>query len=233
MNDRLKQKLDQYKTPQEAIDLINSTRIVFMVGVSAAGKDTVRTKLLLSGKYHHIISHTTRSPRANHGVMEIEGTDYHFTDLENLEKMLDNEEFVEAKMFSGNVYGTSIAEIQKAHDEDKIAITDLEVQGVAEYKAISDKVVAIFLLPPDYETWQQRLQDRYVDQSDEKDIKKRMLTAKIELQEALDKPYFEYVVNKDLETTVKIVDEIAHGNFSDKKNAAARQVAQELLAKLD
>lgn len=232
MNDHLKNKLDNYKTPQKAKNLIDNTRIVFMVGVSAAGKDTVRTKLLLTGNYHHIISHTTRPPRANHGVMEIEGTDYHFIDFKTAEKMLDQDEYVEAKMFSGNIYGTSIAEIQKAHDEKKIAITDLEVQGVAEYKAISDKVVAIFLLPPDYETWQRRLRDRYIGQIDEKDIKKRMRTAKIELQEALYKPYFEYVVNKDLETTVKIVDEIAHGHFSDKKNAAARQVAQALLDRL-
>lgn len=233
MDEALTKKLQAYQTPEEVKNLIKKTRILFMVGVSAAGKDTVRTKLLVSGKYHHIISHTTRPPRANHGVMEQEGADYHFIDFSTVDKMLDKGEFVEAKCFSGNVYGTSVAEIRQAHDEDKIAITDIEVQGVAEYMAITENAVPVFLLPPDFETWQKRLKGRYIDgQIDESDIKLRMETAKTELQEALEKPYFEYVVNDDLTNTIKIVDEIAHGNFSDKKNKQARDLAQDLLNKL-
>lgn len=234
MNNHIQQKLENYIVPKKARDLIRNTRVVFMVGISAAGKDTVRTKLLLSGKYHHIISHTTRPPRANHGVMEINGTDYHFVDFSKVERMLDNNEFVEAKIFSGNIYGTSIEEIKKAHDESKIAITDIEVQGVAEYRKISEKLIPIFLLPPNYEIWQKRLQGRYLDgEINLDDIKKRMNTAKIELQEALEKPYFEYVVNEDLNKTLKIVDEIAHEEFSSKKNALARDVARDILDKLD
>lgn len=234
MNDSLKKKLQTYKAPEEVKELIRDTRILFMVGVSAAGKDTVRTKLLASGKYHHIISHTTRPPRANHGIMEQEGSDYHFIDIAAAEKMLDDGEFVEAKIFSGNIYGTSVAEIRQAHDDGKIAITDIEVQGVAEYKAISDNAIPVFLLPPDYDTWQKRLNGRYIDgQIDQEDIKKRLETAKIELEEALEKPYFEYVVNDDLSTTIKIVDEIAHGEFSAKKNQQARELAQTLLDKLN
>lgn len=234
MNNHIQQKLENYIVPKKARDLIRNTRVVFMVGISAAGKDTVRTKLLLSGKYHHIISHTTRPPRANHGVMEINGTDYHFVDFSKVERMLDNNEFVEAKIFSGNIYGTSIEEIKKAHDESKIAITDIEVQGVAEYRKISEKLIPIFLLPPNYEIWQKRLQGRYLDgEINLDDIKKRMNTAKIELQEALEKPYFEYVVNEDLNKTLKIVDEIAHEELSSKKNALARDVARDILDKLD
>jgi len=234
MHQDLQEKLEKYKVPKLARELIQNTKVVFMVGVSAAGKDTVRTKLLLSGKYHHIISHTTRPPRANHGIMEIDGTDYHFIDYARAERMLDNNEFVEAKIYGGNIYGTSIEEIKKAHDEGKIAITDIEVQGVAEYRKISDKLVPIFLSPPDYETWQKRLQGRYLEgEINAEDIKKRMNTAKTELQEALEKPYFEYVVNEDLNTTLRIVDEIAHGEFSRKKNALAREVAQGILDRLN
>ena len=77
--------------------------------------------------------------------------------------MLENQEFVEAKMFSNNIYGTSIAEIQVAHDDNKVALSDLEVQGVAEYMSISSTVRPIFLLPPNYEVWQDRLKQRYHD----------------------------------------------------------------------
>lgn len=234
MNVQLLEKLQNYAIPANAVELIRKTSVVFLVGITAAGKDTVLRRLLESEDYHHIVSHTTRPPRTNHGILEQNGVDYHFIDLAAAEKMIDNGGYIEAKVFSGNVYGTSVAEIQMAHDEGKIAITDIEVQGVVEYRAVADNVIPIFLLPPDFETWQKRLIGRYDGKlPDPADLRKRLETAKIELQEALDKPYFEYVVNKDLDTTVAIVDEIAHGSFSEKKNHEARLVAQSLLADLD
>lgn len=234
MNSALKQKLDNYKTPERVVELIRASKVVFLVGVTAAGKDTVLRRLIESPDYHHIVSHTTRAPRENHGVLETNGVDYHFVSLQTAEEMLDNGGYVEAKMFSGNVYGTSVAEIQMAHDEGKIAITDIEVQGVAEYRNFADNVIPIFLLPPDFETWQERLKGRYADSHiDPADLRKRLETAAVELREALTKPYFEYVVNKDLDTTISIVDEIAHGNFSIAKNAEARAVAEQLLKDLE
>ncbi len=234
MQDELITKLESYTTPERVVELIKSTNVVFLVGVTAAGKDTVLRRLIESDEYHHIVSHTTRKPRTNHGVLEKDSLDYHFIDLQTAESMLDNGGYVEAKMFSNNIYGTSVAEIQMAHDEGKIAITDIEVQGVVEYKQVAHNVMPIFLLPPDFETWQQRLIGRYDGKlPDPQDIKKRLQTAQTELQEALEKPYFEYVVNEDLETTVRVVDQIAHGQLSREKNTQARIVAQSLLEDLD
>lgn len=218
--------------PDHVTQLINNTRIVFLVGVTGAGKDTVIHQLLKSGEYHNIVSHTTRAPRHNHGIPEQNGVEYHFVDLKTIETMLDDGGFVEAKQFSGNVYGTSVAEIQMAHDEGKIAITEIEVQGVAEYRKVSDSVIPIFLLPPDFDTWQKRLSGRHGETVNPDDLAKRLNTAKIELREALEKDYFEYVVNQDLQETIKIVDEIAHGNFSTAKNDQAKAVAQQLLIDL-
>ena len=234
MVSELKRKLELYTVPKNVKDLIKNTDVVFLVGVTAAGKDTILRRLIESDDYHHIVSHTTRLPRENHGVLEQDGLDYHFIGLDTAEQMVDRGGFVEAKMFSGNVYGTSVAEIQMAHDEAKIAITDIEVQGVAEYRSFADNVIPIFLLPPDFATWQTRLKGRYADSHmNPEDIKKRLETARTELKEALDKPYFEYVVNNELEHSIEVVDEIAHGNFSRKKNQQARAVAEQLLRDLD
>ncbi len=38
---------------------------------------------------------------------------------------------VEAKFVHGTVYGTSAAELKLAHDNNQVAITDVDVQGVA------------------------------------------------------------------------------------------------------
>jgi guanylate kinase len=233
MEESLKHKIERYKTPEDAKNLVRSSQVVFLVGVTAAGKDTVLRSLIKNPDYHHIVSHTTRAPRKNHGVLEQNGVDYHFISFETAEQMLDNGGYVEAKMFSGNIYGTSVAEIQMAHDEGKIALTDVEVQGVAEYRAFADNVIPVFLLPPDFETWQERLKGRYGDtQINPLDLRKRLETAAVELRESLVQPYFEYVVNRDLDTTIRIVDEVAHGSFSREKNDLAKEVARRLLADL-
>lgn len=227
-------KLDNYKIPKDIANLIRNTQVALLVGVTAAGKDTVLRRLIQKPDYHHIVSHTTRQPRENHGILEQNGIDYHFISTDTAEQMLDNKGYVEAKIFSGYIYGTSVAEIQTAHDTGKIAITDIEVQGVVEYRNVADNVIPIFLLPPDFDTWQARLKNRYGDTGIKpEDLKKRLETAKIELKEALAKPYFEYVVNENFDTTIKIVDEIAHGNFSREKNAIAHNVAQQLLKDLE
>lgn len=234
MTDELQQKLDSYQIPQKVVDLVRTTPIIFLVGVTAAGKDTIGKRLYETGEYHRIVSHTTRPPRKNHGILEQDGVDYHFVSFETIETMLENGGFVEAKRFGDNIYGTSVAEIQMAHDEGKIAITDIEVQGVAEYKSFADNVVAVFLLPPDFATWQERIKGRYEGGViDPDDMKKRMQTAIVELKEALNKPYFEYVVNRDLDTAVRVVDELAHGKQSTAKNAEARAVAEHLLEELE
>ncbi len=211
MEERLQQLVDNYRISAQAAEVVRATPIVLLVGVSGAGKDTIKHRLLEGGKYHHIVSHTTRAPRENGGVMESDGADYHFIDKEEAADMLESGAFVEAKKYGDNLYGTSVAEIEQAQREGKIAITDLEVQGVAEYKALSPNVVALFILPPDYAEWQRRLHARYgVQGADPADITKRMRTAIAELEEALRQPYYHFVVNANIDEAVGAVDKIAH-----------------------
>lgn len=91
----------------------------------------------------------------------------------------------------------------------------------------------IFILPPNFATWQERLIKRYGGDADQADIQKRMTTARAELQDALDKDYFEFVVNGDLAVTISVVDQIAHGSLSSKKNEQAKQIARDLIAEID
>jgi guanylate kinase len=213
MKEQLEQLVAAYEISPGAIELVRKTPIVLLVGVSGAGKDTIKHRLLETGQYHHIVSHTTRVPRLNGNVQEQDGVEYHFVDQTKAIEMLKNHEFIEAKIYSGNVYGTSVAEIKKAHDEGKIAITDLEVQGVTEYKTLSPDVIAEFILPPSYDEWQRRLLSRYgVDGPDPVDMNKRMHTAIAELEEALERSYYHFVVNENLDEAVRAVDSIAHHN---------------------
>src|SRR5690606_4573266 len=67
-----------YQPSDAARDVLARADVVLLVGISGAGKDTIQSRLLQRGDYHSIITHTTRPPRANNGVMEQNGREYHF-----------------------------------------------------------------------------------------------------------------------------------------------------------
>src|SRR5581483_1435343 len=98
MTSSLETKLASYQPDPSVSGLVKSTPILLLVGPTGAGKDTLKDKLLATNEYHHIVSHTTRSPRINHGLMEIDGQEYHFVTEAEAERMLDNHEFIEAKI---------------------------------------------------------------------------------------------------------------------------------------
>lgn len=229
MDSSLVQKLAAYKPAAAAKALIKQTPILVLVGPTGAGKDSLKDKLLKTGRYHHIVSHTTRPPRINHGQIEQDGREYHFIDKAMAGQMLDDQALIEAKIYSGNLYGTSVAEIQAAHDEAKIAMTDIEVQGVAEYKALDPNVMAVFLLPPDFDTWQARLQRRYGDVVDAADARLRLQTALDELDQLLTTDYYIAVINDDLDTAFNQIQTIVNSaDHSTTDEPAARTVAQKL-----
>jgi guanylate kinase len=229
MDSSLARKLAEYKPDEEVKQLVHDTPILLLVGPTGAGKDSVKDKLLATGRFHHIVSHTTRPPRINHGVTEQDGQEYHFIDKAAAEKMLGDHAFIEAKIYSDNLYGTSVAEIRSAHDEGKIAMTDLEVQGVAEYKALDPNVMAVFLLPPDFQTWQERLQRRYGDVVDADDYRLRLETALRELEELLNTDYYVAVINNDLDEVVEQINTVTNSReHSTPDDPAAREVARQL-----
>lgn len=224
--------LKTYKPSAETVELVRRIPIVLLVGVSGAGKGTIKQKLIETGKYYEFISHTTRPPRENHGVMEQDGVEYHFISLEESKHMLEDGAYIEAKMYGDKVYGTSVAELQKAGAEGKIAINDIEVQGVAEYKAIADTTRAMFIVPPTYEEWRRRLLYRYGDAgADPEDIKKRTFIAIEELEHALEVDYYHFIINDELDRAVQAIDTLVHDKeHFGSKDEWARQKAIELLA---
>ena len=234
MND-LDQLIANYEPSDQAVDLIRNTHIALLVGISGAGKDTIKKQLLLMPDYSDIVSHTTRAPRINNGIMEVADIDYHFIDETTARTMLENHEFIEAKFVHHTVYGTSLQELEKASSAHKIAITDIDVQGVSEYKAISPNVVAIFVIPPSYSIWRERLAQRYEStEAFEAEWTKRRNSAVSELTHALEVPYYHFVINDSLERAVTVSDEIAHRpDVFLRKDDEARLRARDLLTAIE
>lgn len=222
--------LQNYQPNDSVKRLVASTPIVLLVGITGAGKDTVKKSLLATGEYIDFVSYTTRQPRQNHGVLEQDGIDYHFVTHERMMQLLERGEMIEAKQYSSNVYGTGIADLQKAKDSGKIAVNDIEVQGINEYKKLSESVHAVFLLPPSYDVWQRRLMNRYGDSDHSADnMDLRLKTAAQELQHALGADYFDFVINETVEDTVEKIARIVSGDRSEANQRAAQETARGLL----
>lgn len=225
----LEKQIEQYKMTGAAMGLVQKTRLLLIASVVGGGKNTIINELLKSGDFHRIISHTTRKPRVNHGVMERTGHDYNFVTLQEAKGLVVDQAFVEAKYVHGNVYGTSVAEIQAAYYEKKVAVTDIDIQGVVEYLEVKPDTHAVFLLPPSVDTWLKRLESRYGNLEDHQDeITKRFRTAHEEIKHIQGDERFVLIINDDLSTTVERVRGVLDGSV-DHTSEYAQAVTEHLL----
>ena len=229
------EKVEHYQPSQAAIDQVREAPILFVAGITGVGKNTIQRELLMQypDDYRFIVSHTTRAPRENSGQMERDGVEYHFVDFAAVEQMLDKGEFVEAKIVHfDNIYGTSFAEIKKAQAESKIAVTDLDVKGVKEYVGFGMNVKPVFLMPPNYAAWRERLELRGGSTIDRAELRKRMRTALAEIENALNADYFYIVINDDLQDTVDLTNRIAHGEAVEPHYQKAMAIAGDFVTSL-
>lgn len=228
----LEQLIENYRPTPETIEIVGQTRLMFLVGIAGAGKNTLAEQLLQNDEFMGIISHTTRQPRVNNGISEVDGLNYYFIDDTEAERMLQAQEFVEAKYVHGTIYGTSLQAVKQIHDLNKIGLTDIDIQGVQEYRQISSRIIPIFILPPDYDTWEQRFLSRYNGKVQQDDFKRRRLTAVKELETVLKTDYYHFIVNDDKYRAAKVIKQIAEGDVSPAVNQQARALAEELLQRL-
>lgn len=223
--------ISNYQPTEKTRELIAKTKIAALIGIAGAGKNSIMNMLLSDPEYVQVVSHTTRAPRTNNGRMETNDVDYHFIDFAKAEEMLRNHEFVEAKFVHGTIYGTSVAEYEKAFSQNKIAINDIDIQGIHEFRSISQTVKAIFVTPPSFGIWRERLFLRYGENGPSADeLAKRTESAIRELTDALSHNYFHFVINDDLQRAAKVTNEIIHGDDSfGYKDEFARIIAGKLL----
>lgn len=214
--------------------ILADTRTVLMVGVSGAGKDTIIRELVARGGYHPLVTSTTREMRVNNGVPEQDGVEYHFLTIDRAEEYLLAGKYIEASLVHGYVYGLTVDELERAHDSGKIAITDMDPQGAEKYKTLDDSVITIFVLPPSHQELMARLDNRYESQAAFLEAwPTRRESAIAELVDALEKPYYQFVINDDLSDAVEACDRIAHGEFTtEDEQTAGRIAAHSLLRSL-
>jgi guanylate kinase len=78
-------------------------KIFYIMGKSSSGKDTVYKKLITNRflNLKRIVPYTTRPIRQG----ETEGVEYHFTDIDGMERLKDDNKIIECRSYD-TVYGT-------------------------------------------------------------------------------------------------------------------------------
>ena len=134
------------------------------------------------------VSHTTRPMRFG----EEEGREYYFIDRHRFEQKVASGEFVEYAIVHGNLYGTSIAEVEKWKDSGRDLIVEVDVQGAISILQKMSDCVSIFILPPSFEVLEARLTARATEDTEE--LRTRLRNS---FHEVLQYERFKYVVVND------------------------------------
>jgi guanylate kinase len=210
--------------------ILKETKMMLFAAATSAGRNTIIKELLKTDRYHYMVSDTTRKPRVNDGVPEKDGVEYWFKTEEEMLENLQKGKLLEAAIIHNQqVSGISIDELEKAKNEGKIAITDIEVVGVRNIVHAKPDATCLFIIPPTFEEWLHRLEHRGA--MDEKETRRRLESAAMEFELALSEPYYWIVVNDQLSEAVRYINNLATGvsRSSDERQTKNRQTLEKLL----
>ncbi len=161
---------------------------------SGAGKTTIAKRLLREegDGLKLSVSVTTRPMRPG----EVDGQDYHFTDRQGFDRMVEDDAFFEWAEVFGHCYGTPKAHIRDELKRGEDFLFDIDWQGTQQlYQRAQGDVVRVFLLPPSIEELEQRLRSRGTDSNEV--IRGRMDRARAEISHW--DAYDYVIINDDIE----------------------------------
>eukprot|EP00919_Chromeraceae_sp_WS-2016_P034115 GHVR01080877.1.p1 GENE.GHVR01080877.1~~GHVR01080877.1.p1 ORF type:complete len:166 (+),score=16.15 GHVR01080877.1:831-1328(+) len=152
----------------------NKSMIVILSSPSGGGKTSITKKLLEQDSNLSLSISATRPVRFG------EQEHYFFKSRAEFNYMIETNQFLEFAEIYGNAYGTSEQHVEKALTEGLDVLFDIDSQGVYEIiKKMQDRVVNIFIIPPDIDILRTRLDYRRQDSQDV--IDQRMKLAREEI----------------------------------------------------
>ena len=183
------------------------TRMIIVAAPSGAGKSSFVEKIAKEdSRLVDIVTYTTRSMRKG----ESAGHPYFFISADDFRNKIEHGFFVEWAKVHTNYYGTSFQSLEEAWKKGCAAIMDIDIQGVATFKAKFPDAKTVFIHPPSIDELRRRIAKR--DGAMPMDIEVRMANAEKEIREA---PKFDF--------------QIVNDNF-DHSYAQFKKIIEELLA---
>src|SRR4051812_7112010 len=173
-----------YKMPAAAIELLAKSSPLIISAITAGGKTTVAQRIIEKSLYRHVVTHTTRPMRPD----EVNGVNYWFVSEEEMLSMIRSGSFVETQPVHSDIYGASIKAYKTVIEAGHKPMMTIDVQGIQEIITGIPDIKPIFILPPNYEAWVERLEGRGAMSHTEKS--RRLLSAQQEIKTVMNDPHF-------------------------------------------
>ncbi len=184
---------------------MKQVQLILIAAPSGAGKNSFMDRAMSQFPVlKDIVTYTTRAKRSG----EVDGQDYHFITKKEFEDRIQQDFFAEWSPVHDSLYGTSHQSLRQAWSEGRVAIMDIDVQGVEKFMKIYPEAISIFILPPSIEELKRRILSR--DKKAPDNLELRLENAEKEIEKA---HQFDYqVVNDDFEKSYqrfqKILEEL-------------------------
>jgi guanylate kinase len=154
-----------------------SGRLTVISGPSGVGKGTLVALLL--ERHPEIwlsVSATTRAPRAG----EVDGRHYLFLSRDGFERQVAEGGFLEWAEFSGNLYGTPRAPVERRLRQGTPVLLEIELEGARQVRRSFPAAFQVLIKPPSLAELERRIRGRGTDP--EAAIGRRLARARVELQ---------------------------------------------------
>jgi guanylate kinase len=226
MNDQLFTLITSYRAPENAHHVISNHPSLNFAGPTGAGKGTLVTYLTQSGDYAPVVSDTTRAPRPHNDGFEVNGVNYWFIGEDEAIQKVSEGMYIEVKaVHRKTMYGTSVASYERVVNTGRTPVLEIDVQGMEDLMERFSDFEAIFLLPPNFDVWQSRLDGRGRMQHEEKI--ERLKSACVEIEVLLANPRFYPVINTEVVDTAALITSEAYKAEEYREHALA--IAKEIL----
>jgi len=207
--------------------------IFILIGPTGSGKSTFCARLVsdYGENLRYSVSATSRPQR----VEEVEGKSYHFFSREEFQAKIDHGEFFEWEEIHGNFYGTLRSSLEAGISQGSDLLYQIDIRGALNFKkAFPNNTVTIFIVPPNFESMQERLVLRGTTDKDE--LKRRFETARREYETLLslsqDSGEIDYfLVNNDLDNSFEEISSVVISERSKIKRIDRRSIEE--LCKID
>lgn len=163
--------------------------LIIISSPSGGGKGTLIKEILTSvPDIGYSVSYTTRERRKD----EENGRHYFFVSREKFNELIQSGELLEYAEVHGNLYGTSMTQVNSETELGRDIILEIDVQGAENVRKKVPGAVSIFILPPSFEILNERLTARETEKQE--DLALRLQNSRDEVSRFNE---FEYIVLND------------------------------------
>ena len=180
-------------------------KLIVISAPSGAGKTSIVHFLLEQmDALSFSVSACSRARRDN----ETDGIDYRFLAVEQFQKEIKENTFLEwEEVYENQYYGTLKSEVERIWNEGKCVIFDVDVMGGLNIKRqYPTECLSIFIMPPSLAVLEERLQSRGSESAE--NLQKRLTKAKGEI--AKSEEFDKVILNDNFDVACKKSMEAIH-----------------------